>query len=118
MWMENVIAPTGGGAKEFATIALAHIRHDMSQKQPDLEHLIHDVRLIAYSSIYAPVRFAPIRDVTKTLVRLTLRPHFDNDKLVGRSIDACFFDLVGYLKISYSAAWIIWTLDAHILVPS
>lgn len=120
VWMESIIAPFGGGAKEFATIALAHFRHDMSQKQPDLEHLIHDVRLIAYSSIFSPVRYAllslhSIRDVTKTLVRLTLRPHSDDNKLVGRSIDACFFYLIGYLEISDSTAWIIQALDAHIL---
>jgi hypothetical protein len=119
VWMENVIAPIGG-TKEFASIALSHLRHDLAEKQPDLEHLVHDVHLIVTSSIYPPIRYAflslhSIRDVTKTLVRLTLRPHSDNHELVVNSIDACFLYLAGYLEMSDGTTWIIQALDTHIL---
>jgi len=119
-WIENVIAPIGGSAKEFASVALAHIRHDISQKPPDLEHLGYDVDLMARSSIYAPIRHAllslhSIRDVTTTLVRLILRPHSDNHALVGRNIDVCFWYLNGFLEMLDGTTWIIQALDAQIL---
>ena len=120
-WIDNVVIPSRGNPKDFALVALVHLRHDLKQKQPDLRGLIHDIRVITSSSCYRPFRdtllsLNSVHDVTRVMVNRTSQPYSAKDAvLVGMSINCCFWYLVGQLESTDGTPWIIQALDAHLL---
>lgn len=120
-WIDNVVIPSGGDPKDFASIALAHLHHDLTQKQQGLYHLIHDIRVLIFSSCYLPFRNSllsldSIHAVTRVLVDCTSEPYSaQNAILAGESINCCFWYLVEHLESMDGTHWIVRALDAHLL---
>ena len=119
-WIETIMAPLGGSAKDVASIGLAHIRHH-SQEQLDIVQVGVDVNVMIFFSNYDPLGHAfqsqhSVLVLTRVLGKLALRGYLQaTSSEVANCMNRCFSYLCGAFRSANSCTWIVQSLDEQLI---
>jgi hypothetical protein len=120
-WIETILTPLGGSAKDVASIGLAHIRHHSPREQPDIVQVGIDINVVIFLSNYNPIGYAfqsqhSVPALTRVLGGLALRSYSQaTSSEVAICMNHCFAYLCGAFRSGNSCTWIVQSLDEQLI---
>jgi hypothetical protein len=120
-WKNNLFSAVGRSAKDVASVALTHLRHDAQQTRPHLHTILADVRMIACLSFYPSLQQVTLSqhsvlEVTRVVVKISSQEYSTaTSREMASCLSVCFEYILRQLTFGDVWTWTIEALDGQLL---